>query len=156
MNIQEKRVVHVPRNTQEPFYHILEKPTADSEEALQNDGSNNLKQPVHNHLKEISSAEEPEGPVNYGAKPVNSTLEDPNLQETEGLVHQGTISSAEPIYNTLEEPSSDDLSEVNGNYECANEPVYNVLEEDLYPTMLAADGHDASDLQDPVYNVNQG
>ena len=153
LNSQERHIIYGPENTQEPFYHVLEKPNADNDRALLNDASINLKQPVNNLQGKLSSAERLTGHGNYGAEPVYNVLEDPNLEKTEGLGQHSTISSAEPIYNTLEEPSSDDLSEVNCNYERANEPFYNFLEEEAYPTILAADGHDASDLQDPVYNV---
>jgi len=156
LNSQERHIIYSPEKTQEPFYHVLEKPNADNEGALLNDGSINLKQPVNNLQENLSSAERLTRHGRYGAEPVYNVLEDPNLEETEGLGQHGNISSAEPIYNTLEEPTSDDLSKANCNYKCTNEPVYNVLEEEAYPTILAADGHDASDLQDPVYNVLEG
>ena len=155
LNSQERHIIYGPEKTQEPFYHVLETPNADSEGALLNDDSSNLKQPDNNLQEKLSSAERLTGHGNYGAEPVYNVLEDPSLEETKGLGRHGTISSAEQIYNTLEEPSSDDLSEVNCNYERAK-PFYNVLEEEAYQTILAADGHDASDLQDPVYNVLEG
>ena len=154
LNSQERHIIYGSEKTQELLYHVQEKPNADNEGVLLNDGSINLKQPINNLQEKLSSGERLAGHGNYGAEPVYNVLEDPNLGETEGLGHHGTMSSAEPIYNTLEEPSPDGPFDC--NYECKNEPVYNVLEEKAYPTMLGADGHDASDLQDPVYNVLEG
>ena len=136
------------------IYTNENQPNANNEGALLNDGSINLKQPINNLQEKLSSGERLGGHGNYGAEPVYNVLEDLNLGETEGLGHHGNMSSAEPIYNTLEKPSPDGPFDC--NYECKNEPVYNVLEEKAYPTILAADGLDASDLQDPVYNVLEG
>ena len=153
LNIQEGHNVYGPQNNQEPFYHILEKPTTDGEVPLREYGVNCLEQPVYNIPEELLVTEGLKGPVNHGAEPAYNVLEDPNLVVTKGPGHYGAMSLEGSIYNTLEEPYSDDPYRANGNSESIDEPVYNVLEEDLSSAM---DYYGARDLQDPVNNVNEG
>ena len=80
LNSQEGHIIYGPEKTQEPFYHVLEKPNDDNEGALLNDGSIKLKEPVNNFQKKLSSAELLMGHGNYGAEPVYNVLEDPNLE----------------------------------------------------------------------------
>ena len=104
-----------PGNTQEPFYNVLEQPTSDSENQLQNDGSRCSERPVYNILEEQSTLEAPERPIREGAEPVYNVLEDPNLGDVEGSDQYSPITSV----------GLDDS-------ESTNDPVYDVLEEDTY------------------------
>ena len=153
LNIQEGHNVYGPPKNQEPFYHVLEKPTTDGEVHLQQYGVNSLEQPVYNILEELPVTGGLEGPTNHGAEPVYNVLEDPNLVVAKGPGLYGATSLEGPIYNTLEEPYSDDPYRANCKSERKNEPVYKVLEEDV---SLAIDKYGARDVQDPVHNVNEG
>jgi len=153
LNIQEGHNVYGPQNNQEPFYHILEKPTTDGEVPLQEYGVSCLEQPLYNILEELPVTGGLERPTNHGAEPAYSVLEDPNLVVAKGPGHYGAKSCKGPIYNTLEETYSDDPYIASCNSEHTNEPVYNVLEEDLSSAM---DYFGARGLQDPVKNVSEG
>ena len=155
LKIQEGQNNCGSKTHQEPFYYVLENPTPSNERALQIDGSNNLGQ-IDKYLLEELSTEGLEKPLNHGAEPLYYVLDDPNFEETKDPSHHGVISFEEPIYNSLEDLSLDDHSEVNCNYKCTNEPVYKVLEEVSYPSISAADKESSSDLQGHVYYVLEG
>ena len=141
LNIKEGPV-YGKKDTREPFYNALEKPTAE------NDGLISIEQPVYNLVEELPIAEGTDGQSNNGGEPVYNVLEDPTLEYEEGLGHYGAISAAEgPIYNSLEE----DSYEANCNSQYSDEPVYNVLE-DTCPTFSEVDKCG----QEPVYNILEG
>ena len=149
LNIQEVHNVYGPQNNQEPFYHVLEKPTTDGEAPLQQFGVNSLELPVYNILEELSTKE---GPANYVTEPAYNVLEDPNLVVAKGPGQYGARTLEGPIYNTLEEPYSDDPYRANCQSERTNEPVHNVLEEGLF---RAIDKYGSTVLQEPVHNVRE-
>ena len=146
LNIKEGQV-YGQRDTREPFYNVLEKPTAENKTS-QNDGLISIEQPVYNLVEELPIAEGTDGQTNSGGEQVYNVLEDPNLEYEEGLGHYGAISTAEgPIYNTLEE----DNYEANCNSQFSDEPVYNVLEDNC-PTFSEVDKYG----QELVYNILEG
>ena len=154
LNIQEGQNFYGPQNNQEPFYHVLEKPTVDGEVPLQHHGVNRLEQPVYNIVEELSFKEGLKVPANHGAEPAYNVLEDPELVVAKGPGQYGARSLEGPTYNTLEQPSSDHPYRANCKSERIKEPVYKVLEVDLSSAIDKYNG--ARDLQDPVHNVNDG
>ena len=138
-NIQVEHNICGPGNTQEPFYNVLEQPTTDSENQLQNNGSSCSEQPVYNFVEEQPTPEGPKRPIIHGAEPMYNVLEDPNVGDAEDTDRSGSISSVgpddsestnEPVSNVLKEATHESISAVS---KCATEerqelPVYYVLE----------------------------
>ena len=160
LNIQGGHNIYESKNTKEPFYHVLEKPTADNGTPSQkHDGSVSFEQPVYNIMEELLTTEATEGPVHYAVEPEYNVLEDPHLADTRGSGHYGTISSEGPIYKSLEGPYSHDpyYNKLTYNMECTSEPSYYPVEESTCSNISGADKHAGNrDVQDPVYNVLEG
>ena len=139
---------------------MLEKPTADNGTLLQkHDGYVSFEQPVYNIMEELSTTEATEGREHYAAEPEYNVLEDPNLADTRGSGHYGTISSEGPIYKSLEGPYCHDLyyNKLTYNVECTSEQSYNTVEESTRSNISGADKHAGNrDVQDPVYNLLEG
>ena len=88
LNIQESHNVYQPGTLRNPFYHVLEEPTADNGTPLQNhDGSTCFEQRVYNIAEEPSNRETTEGPAHHGAQPLYNVMEDPGLAGGEGPGH---------------------------------------------------------------------
>ena len=107
-----------------------------NENMYQNYNSMYIEQPVYNFIEELPTSA---GSLGEDTQPMYNVLEGPYLDVFSGTDHNGTVSSEEPVYTTLERPYQEGTEGPFNASGCINEPIYNVLDEGPYPGVSRED-----------------